>query len=146
MNRQPNEIDILELLPQRRPFVMVDRLNYCDERVAKTELTVTADNIFVEAGRLQPTGLLENIAQTCAARIGYQTLNCGDNVKIGVIGAVSNMTVVSCPAVGQRIDTCIEVQEEVFSMTLVHAQVQMGGELICEADMKIALTDKEATA
>lgn len=144
--RQPYEIDILELLPQRRPFVMVDQLIHYDDRVAKAVLTIAPDNIFVSDGHLLPTGMLENIAQTCAARIGYQALTSGLSVKIGVIGAISNMSILQCPSVGQTIETTIEVQEEVFSMTLVHAEMRIADTIICQADMKIALTDKEATA
>ena len=43
---QFSKYDILELLPQRRPFVMIDSLLYCDTAVTRTSLEVRDDNIF----------------------------------------------------------------------------------------------------
>ena len=57
------EYDILTLLPQRPPMVMVDRLLHCDPVLTETELTIHEDNIMVEDGRMGETGLLENVAQ-----------------------------------------------------------------------------------
>lgn len=64
------QIDIHELLPQREPFVMVDKLVYFDEKTTTTSFLVREDNLFVENGRLNACALAENIAQTCAARLG----------------------------------------------------------------------------
>ena len=142
--RKIEDITLNELLPQRQPFVMIDRLVSCDEVFAVTELTIRKDNIFVEDERLTSSGLIENIAQTCAARIGYLNLNAGGTVKIGVIGAISNLDIVRTPKVGEKLVTTIELISEVFQMTLVDAVVRIGNEEIVHASMKIALTDKES--
>ncbi|MBO7459495.1 MAG: pseudouridylate synthase [Bacteroidales bacterium] len=142
--RKIEDISLNELLPQRPPFMMIDRLVSCDEVFAVTELTVREDNIFVENERLTSSGLIENIAQSCAARIGYLNLNAGGTVKIGVIGAISNLDIVRTPKVGEKLETTIELISEVFQMTLVEAVVKINGEAIVRASMKIALTDKES--
>ena len=60
-----SSIDVLTLLPQRPPFVMIDRLTHFDETMTTTQLTVRTDNLFTEAdGHLNPCALVENIAQT----------------------------------------------------------------------------------
>jgi hypothetical protein len=100
---------------------------------------VRDDNIFVEDGRMLATGVVENVAQTCAARLGYYNLISGLPVKIGYIGAVNNMHVMRCPLVGETVDTTIRVKEEVFGMTLVYAEVRVADETIATADMKIAI-------
>lgn len=64
-------IDIHTLLPQQEPFVMIGTLTAFTERTIATETVVRADNLFVVDGQLSAPGLIENIAQTCAARIGY---------------------------------------------------------------------------
>ena len=142
--RKIEEITLNELLPQRPPFVMIDRLVSCDDVFAVTELTVREDNIFVEDERLTSSGLIENIAQTCAARIGYLNLNAGGTVKIGVIGAISNLDIARTPKIGEKLETTIELISEVFQMTLVEAVIRIGGEEIVSANMKIALTDIES--
>ena len=136
--------DILELLPQRRPFVMVDRLLYCDTVITRTQLEIRADNIFNDGGHLSTAGICENIAQTCAARIGYMSLAMGGVVKLGFIGAISNMQVHRTPVTGETVVTEIKVLQEVFNITLVHAMMKCGDELIAETDLKIALGDEEA--
>ena len=141
---QFSKYDIPELLPQRRPFVMIDSLLYCDTAVTRTSLEVRDDNIFNDAGHLSTAGLCENIAQTCAARLGYLSLASGQPVRLGFIGAISNMQVLRTPHTGELLVTEINVLQEVFNITLVHAVVRSGDEVIVETDLKIALADDEA--
>ena len=139
--REINDIPLNELIPQRPPFVMIDRLLSSDEVYSVTEFEVRKDNIFVENERLTASGLIENIAQTCAARIGYINLKNGGTVKIGVIGAINNLNIKRTPKVGEKLTTTIKLLEEVFQMTLVEAVVKSGEEELVTANMKIALTD-----
>ena len=139
---QFEDIDILKLLPQRPPFVMIDRLLYCDKVVTKTDFLVREDNIFCDNGQLTESGLVENIAQTCASRVGYINLFIlKDTVKLGFIGAIRNMEIHRLPKLNELITTQITVVEEVFQMTLVTAQVTIGEELIASSEMKISITD-----
>jgi predicted hotdog family 3-hydroxylacyl-ACP dehydratase len=139
--RAIKDIPLNELIPQRPPFVMIDRLLLSDAVYSVTELEVRNDNIFVEDERLTASGLIENIAQTCAARIGYINLNNGSTVKIGVIGSISNLNVTRTPKVGEKLTTTIQLLEEVFNVTMVLASIKIGEEEIVSANMKIALTD-----
>ena len=139
--RAISDISLKELLPQRPPFVMIDRLVSSDAVFSVTELEIRPDKVFVENGRLFAAGVVENIAQTCAARIGYINLNSGENVKIGVIGSISNLEIMRTPKVGEHLTTTIELLEEVFQVTLVKAVVRCGDEELVRCNMKIALTD-----
>jgi len=151
------KIDIQELLPQRPPFVMVDRLLFCDRQTTRTALTVREDNIFFDRGvlaewaspgevpddgALSEAGLLENIAQTCAARMGFiNKYVCNDTVKIGFIGAIRQGRIARLPRAGETLVTQIDTIEEVFQMTLVDAKVCVGSEVIASCEMKISITD-----
>lgn len=139
-----SEIPMQELIPQRPPFVMVDRLTAFDPVVTRTELAIGDDNIFVENGFLTASGVTENIAQTCAARMGYINLMNSQTVKLGFIGAIRNLEIHRLPRAGETIETTIEVREEVFGMTLVDAAVYAGSGLIATSEMKIALSDIDA--
>ena len=57
------EIDILDLIPQRPPFLLIDRLVDFDERYTVTRFTVRENHLFCEQGELQAAGLIENIAR-----------------------------------------------------------------------------------
>ena len=137
-------IDIHTLLPQQEPFVMVGSLIQIDEKSFATETVVKAENIFVDDGRLSASGLIENIAQTCAARIGFvNKYILKKGIQIGFIGAVRNLEVVKLPKVGQTITTKVEVVEEVFGMTLANATVTCEGETLVTTEMKIAIRSEE---
>lgn len=138
-------IDVLELLPQRPPFVMIDRLTHFDNVVTTTEFEITADNLFVEGNLLNPCALVENIAQTCAARMGYiNHYIYKERVKLGFIGSVKNLSVLRPAKVGELLVTSIEVMEEIMQLTLVNATIKVDEEAIVTAEMKIALSDIDA--
>jgi predicted hotdog family 3-hydroxylacyl-ACP dehydratase len=139
MENQKN-IPIRELLPQQPPFLMIDALLHCDETNTSTSLTVREDNIFCEGGVLREPGMIENIAQTCAARIGYLNRLHSEEVRIGVIGAVKDLRIYDCPTVESLIRTDIEVLNEVMGVTLVKAVMTANGETIAECEMKIAIS------
>jgi predicted hotdog family 3-hydroxylacyl-ACP dehydratase len=131
-----------QLLPQRPPFVMIDKLCDYDYVTTETELTVRNDNIFCRDGRLREPGIIENIAQTCAARLGYYNLINHRKVLIGYIGALRNLKIYTLPLVGQRLRTRIEVVDEVFGVTLVNASVDCGGKRVADCEMKIAIANQ----
>jgi predicted hotdog family 3-hydroxylacyl-ACP dehydratase len=135
------KVDVHTLLPQQEPFVMIDRLVHYDPVRTVTSLEVRADNIFVDNGHLSVAGINENIAQTCAARMGYISRSSGERVRIGLIGAITGFSVSRTPLTGEVLTTTIDVVQEVFQVTLVHATVRVGDELIAETDLKIALQD-----
>ena len=136
-------IDILELLPQRPPFVMVERLLFCDQSDTRTSLVIREENIFVENGCFSESGVVENVAQTCAARLGY--LSMGQPVKVGMIGSINDFEFSGVLArAGERIDTQIVVETEVGSVHLLSARVMCGETLIADGKMKVVLTDVEA--
>lgn len=139
------EIPVTELLPQRPPFVMIDCLTGFSETTTETRLTVRDDNVLVQDGRLSVYGLVENIAQTCAARLGYASYILHKPVRIGFIGAVRGCKVKRLPLVGETLETRIEVKEEIFGLTLVDAEVRLDGETIAETQMKIALEKEQDT-
>lgn len=128
---------ILGLIPQRPPIVMVDSFFGIEENCSYSGLTVTSDNIFCEAGKLQEPGIIEHIAQSAAARIGFIYTRQGAQVPLGFIGSVDKLKIYNLPEVGIKLFTEITVVQEVFDITLVSAQVKAGEELIAECRMKI---------
>jgi predicted hotdog family 3-hydroxylacyl-ACP dehydratase len=96
----------------------------------------------VEEGKMSASGLIENIAQTCAARIGYvNKYILKKGIQIGFIGAIRNMEVIELPQVGDLIMTTVDVQEEVFGMTLAYATVTCGGKTLVNTEIKIAVKE-----
>ena len=141
------DIDILELLPQRPPFVMVDHLVDYSETQTTCELTIRKDNVFCENGELAAAGLIEHIAQTCAARLGYYNkyvLKVG--VRLGFIGEVKDLEIVRLPREGETLSTTIVVMQEIFDVTLVNAEVRVGTEMIATTRLKIAQGEQSSSS
>ena len=140
---QLRSIDVRELLPQQPPFVMVGSMTYYDERVVKAETAITEENIFVDDTYFSASGLLENIAQTCALRLGYvNKYILKKNIQIGYIGAIRNFRVERLPRVGETIQTEVEALEDVFGMTLAEATIKSEGEVLAATEIKIAVKDE----
>ena len=131
--------DILKLIPQKPPFIAIDKLLSCNEITTETSFKILKDSIFVEDGKFTEAGITENFAQTCAARLGY--LNLNETVKIGMIGSVDNLEILKLPNVNSRINTTITVAAEFQNILLVEAQSKCENELVATCRMKIFLTD-----
>jgi len=129
--------NIGSLIPQAPPFVMIDELVYSDGNSTRTGLQVRADNIFVENGLLTEPGLLENIAQTAAARAGYEANKENAPVRVGYIGAVKNFDVLDLPAVGDNIETEIIIGNRVFDVSVINGTICCKGRVLAKCEMKI---------
>ncbi|MDR0713718.1 MAG: hypothetical protein LBF89_05610 [Bacteroidales bacterium] len=98
--------------------------------------------MFAKSGFFSEAGIIECIAQTCAARMGYiNKYLLNDSVKLGFIGAIKHLVIEKKPKVNDEIDITAEVKSEIFSVTLVAATVKCGSELIASCEMKIFLTN-----
>lgn len=137
-------IDIHKLLPQQEPFVMTGTLIHFEMNKLVTEFVIPEDNLFVNDGKFSAAGLIENMAQTCAARIGYiNKYILLRGIQIGYIGAIRNLEIKELPSVGDLIITEVNIQEEVFGMLLADANVKCGDKVIASTEMKIAVRDEE---
>jgi predicted hotdog family 3-hydroxylacyl-ACP dehydratase len=129
--------NITEYIPQRPPVVMISGLLEVKDNITRTGLQIAADNLFVENGKLMPPGLLENMAQTAAARVGYVAQQENTPVPIGFIGAVKDFEVFELPPAGSFIETITEIQSQVFNATMVAAKVMLDGKLMAQCELKI---------
>ena len=131
--------NILDLIPQRAPIVMVDEFLGIEDKVSRTRFTVKKDNIFVDDELLSECGLIEHVAQSAAARVGYIFKSNNKPIPIGYIGAVNDFSIIKNPMIGDVITTTIETVQEVFAITLIQAQCHVGDTMIATCKMKIFL-------
>jgi predicted hotdog family 3-hydroxylacyl-ACP dehydratase len=129
--------NVVALIPQRAPFVMVDTLFYADKESSKCGLTITSDNIFVENGKLNEAGILEHIAQTAAAGAGYNAAVNNRAVTVGYIGAVRNFDIISFPATGDVLITDVKVESRIFDVIIIAGKVWCNEILIASCEMKV---------
>lgn len=135
MNHRP----ITDYIPQRTPMVMIDRINSCETKNIETSFEVKSDNQFLLGERLSESGMLENIAQTAAAKVGYECLEKNVPVPLGFIGAISKVEIADYATVGQTITTQVEVTREVLNVTIVNGTCLLDGRVLAQCEMKIIL-------
>lgn len=137
-------IDVHTVLPQQEPFVMIGTLTHFEMTTSTTETLIKSENIFVDNGEFSASGMMENIAQTCAARIGfYNKYILHKDVQVGFIGAVKNYVIHGLAPVGSTITTTVDILEEVFGMTLATATVHCGDRLLATAEIKLSVRNVE---
>jgi predicted hotdog family 3-hydroxylacyl-ACP dehydratase len=131
------EENIQVLIPQRPPFVMIDKLLYSGETITQTSFVITEENIFVENGEFCEAGLMENIAQTAASRAGYIARLENKPVSAGYIGAVKNLEITGLPKINDELITEIKIENQVFDFILISGGVCSNDKLVATCEMKI---------
>jgi predicted hotdog family 3-hydroxylacyl-ACP dehydratase len=129
--------NIIPLIPQKPPFVMVSKLLHVDETSTRSSFHVTGDNVFVKDNLFQEAGLLENIAQTAALRAGYLANEENEPVKTGYIGAVKDFEVFNLPKVGDEIITEVTIENQIFDVTVFSGKVWHDENLLARCEMKV---------
>ncbi len=133
------EENILNLIPQSQPFVMVSKLLFSDKKFTRTSFIISEDNVFVENGEFREPGLIENIAQTAAAGAGYRARSTNKTPALGYIGAIKNLEIFSLPKINDELITEIIIEDKVFDVTLISGRSWCNEVLIARCEMKIFL-------
>lgn len=131
--------DILKLIPQRKPIIMVDSLLEYSESDILSELTVVADNIFVFESYLQESGLLEHMAQTVAMHTGYSFFIREEQAPKGYIGSIQKAEIIRLPKNGEKIQSRAEIVQEFMGVTLVNITSYIGDQVIATSQMKTVI-------
>lgn len=139
MNPLINRQEIIQYIPQRTPIIMVDEVLTYEEAEITTNFEIREENLFILNGRMTESGLIENIAQTAAAKAGYTCHLKQVPVPLGFIGAVSKVLVHGLPPLGSRIETQVTIKNDVMGVTIVSGRSELDGELLIECEMKIII-------
>lgn len=134
---------ILQLIPQRPPFVMVDSLTEYSPLTGKMEFTIPEDNILVQNGRFSEPGLMEHMAQSMSLHRGYRGFLAGlEKPQTGFIGAIKSVEIFELPKAGTRLITYVQILQEVMMVTLVTAKTYDDqGTMVACSEMKTVTVD-----
>lgn len=130
-------IEIIEYLPQRPPVVMIDKLIFSDSEKTISGLHIDTANIFTCDGHFSESGLVENIAQTAAAGVGYICKIENRKVPVGFIASIRNLKIYNLPAVGTDITTETTVTNQVMGISILKGSVYQDGKLMAVCEMRI---------
>lgn len=129
--------EIVSIIPQKQPIVMIDSLVYSDEIKTGCSLKLRKDNIFIKNGLFSESGLVESIAQTAAARMGYISRTENKPTPVGFIAAVKDLRILKYPEVNSEIFIEIEVINQLMGITIITGRVTLDDQVIAVCEMKI---------
>ncbi len=142
---EPSGYNVTDLIPQRPPMVMIDKLVYADQKTGKGILLITRHNPFCIDGRLTEAGMMEFIAQTAAAFTGYSRIEGKKEPSKGYIGSVKNLTVFSLPPEGCEIHSEISLDNELLGFTIITGKITRDNMLLAQCEMRILLENDADT-
>ncbi|WP_374464559.1 hypothetical protein [Chryseobacterium sp.] len=140
-NRLPtsNKDFVESLIPQRFPFVMVHELTEYSENHLLSGFEIKEDNLFIQDGLFQASGLIEHQAQSVALHTGYKYYLLGKDAPTGYIGAIKSFEAEKLPKTGDQLKSEVTILNEVMGVTLVDIVTKLNGEVIAKSQMKTAV-------
>ncbi|CAI8920453.1 hypothetical protein [Chryseobacterium sp. IT-36CA2] len=140
-NRLPtSDKDFVEsLIPQRFPFVMVHELSEYSENHLLSGFEIKEDNLFIQDGLFQASGLIEHQAQSVALHTGYKYYLLGKDAPTGYIGGIKSFEAEMLPKTGDHLKSEVTILNEVMGVTLVDIVTKLNGEVIAKSQMKTAV-------
>lgn len=134
---------ILDLIPQRPPVVCVDKLLEVSLEETRSAFMIPKDFIFQKNGFVTTAGLLENIAQTAAARAGYFARENKEEVRLGFIVAFKNVQSGNLPPTGTQINTKVTFMQSILNMSIFYGEVYLHDNLLLSCEIRILVDDKK---
>lgn len=117
----------------------IEALTECTETTARATACFNADHFAVAEDSVLETALVECVAQTVAAALGYraQTRGQPERARGGMLAAVSDFRIHTRPQMGKAL--CIDVHERkrFGPMLLVSGVVSCEGQTIASGDLTI---------
>lgn len=134
------EKDFVEkLLPQKFPFVMVDKMYDYTETSLVSGFTIPKESVFFQDRNFVESGLIEHIAQSIALHTGYQYFLKNEPAPTGYIGSIKDIEIRQLPKLGDEIQTTVSILQEFAGITLVDAVTKLNDIVIASGQMKTVL-------
>jgi len=134
-----NKEAVENLLPQKFPFVMVDKMYSYTETSLISGLKIKSDNIFVENNSFLEAGIIEHMAQSVALHTGYEFFLKNETAPTGYIGSIKDIEIKKCPQVDDTIQSAVTILQEFAGITLVDIVTTLNNEEIARGQMKTVL-------
>lgn len=127
------------LIPQKFPFVMVDRMFSYSETALVSGLKIQDSNIFLEENIFLEAGLIEHMAQSVALHTGYQFFLKNETAPTGYIGSIKDIQIKRLPQINDTIQSNVTILQEFAGVTLVDIVTFLNDEEIASGQMKTVL-------
>jgi len=135
--------EILASIPQRPPFLFVDKIVERDENLINTELTLSGEEDFFKGhfpgNPIMPGVLLqEALFQTGALLMSKRS----DGSGLGVVTKVSNARFKSFVKPGDTLSMKVELLDQVGHAFYMKGQSRVNGKLVVSLEFSCALVEQ----
>ncbi len=127
------------LLPQKAPFVMMDKMYHFSETSLTAGLKVERTNIFFCDDVLAEAGVIEHMAQTAALHTGYSFFLRELPPPMGYLGTIKDIEIIQLPKLYQEIRTTITILQEFAGISLVDVRSEIDGVEIAKGQLKTVI-------
>lgn len=134
-------------------MLMVDYIMAMDSENVRTIFTVKPDNIFLENGLLNESGLLENAAQTCSAIVAKSYFVDENDRRmpqvdvVGFISAIKSVKIHTLPKQGSTITTVAALHSRFdtgsFVTCMMGCRTYSGEELLMEGEINLFIQEMQ---
>jgi len=124
--------ELYKYIPQRPPFVMVDKIFEKGDDYLLSGFDVKSDNLMVQNNALSAGGLVENMAQTAALFAGTKFVDNNKEVPLGYIAGIKNLVIDRLPLCGEELFTRTVLTHDLLNIQVVE------GSVFDEQDEKVA--------
>ena len=136
-----DKVFVESLIPQKKPFIMVDKLIFFSEDKVVSGLTVSEENIFSKNNTFTAPGVMEHMAQTVALFTGYQYFLKNLPAPTGYIGAIKKVEIFQLPTMSDELVTSVKILHEIMGVTLVQIDTICDGIVIAKSEMKTVIAN-----
>ncbi len=141
MNYPPVE----KLIPQRPPMQLIDEVVDITDNSIQTKLEIRPDNIFLSGGRLENCALIECLAQSTAALLGYRTHGGNTPPAIGFLVGMQNIRFTSAAIrIGDVLLINVIETAAISNYGMYRGQVFLDRSEVCSGTLKLFSRENES--
>lgn len=133
---------IENLIPQKHPFVMVDKMYHFSETRMVSGLKINSENIFFDGQNFVESGIIEHMAQSIALHKGYDCFLKKEVVPVGFIASLNNIEFFSLPKLNDEIKTTVTILFDSAGMTSIEVVTNLNDNIIARGELKTILAAK----
>ena len=136
------DADIEQLLPHRRPMIMIDELVSCEHDSAVAVKCFDDNDFGVFGGIVLEPLLVEAMAQTVAAMDGEGRRQKGEEPSPGMLVGVNDFDFISSAITGQQLEISVKIDKVLGQFRIASGTIYQSGKLITKGEMKFYVNDQ----
>ena len=130
--------NIEQIIPHRRPMLMIDSYKRIDNDTASSKIHLTSGNYSCENGYVLESMLIESVAQTVAAHFGYKSLEKEEsNPDIGMLTSVDTFLFYEKVKDTSKIEIRILKTDEIGAFKLITGEICVNEKLVAKGRIKV---------